>query len=111
MFGDEEEPKEEVNEEGENAEEAAATAARHARMEAARKLKEEKDLKDGKKKSEKAAEKSLIVLDVKPWEADTDMAAVWKLIVAHEIPGLTWGEKFQLEPVAYGMSLPGRQSC
>ena len=42
-------------------------------MEQARKLKEEKDEKDGKAKKEKAkpAEKSLVVLDVKPWEADT----------------------------------------
>jgi hypothetical protein len=44
-------------------------------MENARKLKEEKDAKDGKKKEkkEKPAEKSLIVLDVKPWEANTDL--------------------------------------
>jgi hypothetical protein len=42
-------------------------------MEQARKLKEEKDEKDGKAKKEKQkpAEKSLVVLDVKPWEADT----------------------------------------
>ena len=42
-------------------------------MEQARKLKEEKDAKDGKAKKEKQkpAEKSLVVLDVKPWEADT----------------------------------------
>jgi hypothetical protein len=50
-------------------------------MEAARALKEAKDIKDGKKKGEKADEKSLIVLEVKPWEADTDLGAVWKMIV------------------------------
>ena len=70
MFGGDDE---DLNEEGENATEAAATKARHERMELARKLKEEKDAKDGKvkKDKEKPAEKSLIVLDVKPWEADT----------------------------------------
>jgi translation elongation factor EF-1beta len=72
-------------------------------MAAAAKLKEEKDEKDGKKKKDKAEEKSLIVLDVKPWEADTDLAAVWKLIVAHEINGLTWGAKYELQPVAFGV--------
>ena len=38
----------------------------------------EKDAKDGKVKAakEKPAEKSLIVLDVKPWEADTDLEVI-----------------------------------
>ena len=47
--------------------------ARRERMEQARKLKEQKDAQDGKVKKENAkpAEKSLVVLDVKPWEADT----------------------------------------
>jgi translation elongation factor EF-1beta len=101
MFGGDDD--EELNEDGETAAEAAATKARHARMETARALKEEKDIKDGKKKADKPAEKSLIVLDVKPWEADTDLAAVWRMIVEHKINGLTWGEKFELQPVAFGV--------
>jgi translation elongation factor EF-1beta len=101
MFGGDDD--EELNEEGENAAEAAATAARHARMDAARKLKEDKDAKDGKKKSEKPAEKSLLVLEVKPWEADTDLEMVWNKIKEYTQPGLTWGESFKLEPVAYGI--------
>ena len=38
----------------------------------------EKDAKDGKVKAakEKPAEKSLIVLDVKPWEANTDLEVI-----------------------------------
>ena len=100
MFGDDED---ELNEEGETAAEAAATKARHERMEAARKLKEEKDAKDGKKKAEKAPEKSLLVLDVKPWEADTDLEAVWHKIKEYKQEGLSWGETFKLEPVAYGI--------
>ena len=95
MFGEEDN---ELNEEGEKAAEAAATKARHERMELARKLKEEKDAKDGKvkKDKEKPAEKSLIVLDVKPWEADTDLEAVWKKIISYQQEGLTWGESFKL---------------
>ena len=100
MFGGDDE---ELNEEGETAAEAAATKARHARMQAALKLKEDKDAKDGKKAKDKPAEKSLIVLDVKPWEADTDLTSVWKQVVAKDFPGLTWGEKFELQPVAYGI--------
>ena len=96
MFGDDDD---------EDEEEKAATHARHARMEAARKLKEEKDAKDGKKKEvkEKPAEKSLLVLEVKPWEADTDLKMVWEEIIKYQQDGLTWGESFKLEPVAYGI--------
>ena len=102
MFGGDDDD-EELNEDGENAAEAAATKARQARMEVARKLKEEKDLKDGKKKGEKAVEKSLLVLDVKPWEADTDLEKVWHMIKEYKQEGLAWGESFKLEPVAYGI--------
>jgi translation elongation factor EF-1beta len=102
LFGDDD-----VNDEGETAAEAAATEARHARMEAARKLKEEKEAKDnaGKAKKEKvkAVEKSLVVLEVKPWEADTDLEAVWNLIIQYKQEGLAWGQSFKLEPVAYGI--------
>lgn len=72
-------------------------------MEAARKLKEEKDAKEGKKKKEKDVEKSLVVLEVKPWEADTDLEALWKQIIQYQQEGLTWGQTFKLEPVAYGI--------
>lgn len=85
-------------------EEKAATAARRARMEQARKLKEQADAaKGGKAKKEKEAERSLVVLEVKPWEADTDLEALWKEIIKFEKEGLTWGQTFKLEPVAYGI--------
>jgi len=104
LFGDDDE-EEVLNDDGENAEEAAATKARQARMEAARKLKEEKDAKDGKVKADKAkpVEKSLLVLEVKPWEADTDLEMVWNKIKEYTQEGLAWGETFKLEPVAYGI--------
>ncbi len=91
------------DEDGETAEEREATRARKARMEAARKLKEEKDAKEGKVKKAKEVEKSLVVLEVKPWEADTDLESLWKQIITFEKEGLTWGQTFKLEPVAYGV--------
>jgi elongation factor 1-beta len=85
--------------------EAAAAKARKGRMEAARKLKEEKDARDGvvKKDKVKAVEKSLVVLEVKPWEADTDLKMVWEKICEYKQEGLTWGATFKLEPVAFGI--------
>jgi len=84
-------------------EEKAATKARLERMANARRLKEEKDLKDGKKKSVKEAERSLVVLEVKPWEADTDLVALWTRITEYKQEGLTWGATYKLEPIAYGI--------
>ena len=93
------------DESGDTEEEIAANRARHARMAAAKKLKEDKDAKDGKVKVEKAkpVEKSLVVLDVKPWEADTDLEMVFKQIIQFEKEGLSWGQGFKLEPIAYGI--------
>jgi hypothetical protein len=56
--------------EGDDAEEKAANKARRERMEKALKLKTDADEKAGKVKKEKvkAVEKSLVVLEVKPWE-------------------------------------------
>ncbi len=93
------------NDEADTEEERVANRARHARMEQARKLKEEKDARDGKVKVDKPkpVERSLVVLEVKPWEADTDLEMVWKEICKHEKEGLTWGVSFKLEPIAYGI--------
>ena len=63
-------------EEGDEEEQAAAKARRE-RMAAAAKLKEAADAKAGKKKAEKGVEKSLVVLEVKPWEADTNLEELW----------------------------------
>ena len=84
-------------------EEKAAAKARHERMAMAKKLKDEADAKSGKKKAEKAVERSLVVLEVKPWEADTNLEMVWNLIKERQQEGLNWGETFKLEPVAYGI--------
>jgi translation elongation factor EF-1beta len=44
-----------------------------------------------------------VVLEVKPWEADTNLEEVWKLICKTEQEGLIWGQSYKLEPVAYGI--------
>lgn len=99
MFGDGADDDDE-----ETPEEREATKARQARMALAKKLKDEKDAKDGKgAKKDKPVEKSLVVLEVKPWEADTNLEEVWKMICATEQEGLVWGQTFKLEPVAYGI--------
>jgi elongation factor 1-beta len=96
-----------LDENGETAAERAANAARRERMEKARLMKEEADKKknEGKAKVDKAkpVEKSLIVLDVKPWEADTDLEAAWREIVKFEKDGLAWGQTYKFEPIAYGI--------
>ena len=107
MFANDDEDDEKLDENGETASERAANASRRERMEKARLMKEEADNKknEGKAKAEKSkpVEKSLIVLDVKPWEADTDLEATWKEIIKLEKDGLSWGANFKLEPVAYGI--------
>ncbi len=89
----------------EDEETRAANKARQERMMLAKKLKDEKDAASGKvkKDKEKPIEKSLVVLEVKPWEADTDLKMVWGLIKEFQQEGLTWGETYKLEPVAYGI--------
>ena len=109
MFGDEEEEEEEVwdgtlNADGESAAEVKAAAARRERMDAALKLKQAADAKKEKKVAkEKPPEKSLIVLEVKPWEAETDLKMVWEEICKSEQDGLTWGANHKLEEMAYGI--------
>lgn len=51
----------------------------------------------------KEVEKSLVVLEVKPWEADTDLEAAWKEIIKFQQEGLLWDQTFKLEPVAFGI--------
>jgi|TARA_B110000090_G_C13236548_1_gene390786 translation elongation factor EF-1beta len=104
MFGDNEEDldmEEIVNDMGETRREALEAAPRRARMEQARLAKEKAD---GKKvKKEKPAERSLIALEVKPWEADTDLKMVWNEIKKQTQDGLVWGEAMKLEEMAFGI--------
>lgn len=46
--------------------------------------------------------KSNIILDVKPWDDETDMAAMEKAVRAISTDGLLWGAA-KLVPLAYGI--------
>ena len=60
---------------------------------AAEKLKEERVKAYNEKKGKKPAliAKSSIILDVKPWDDETDMAEMEKLVRSLECDGLLWG--------------------
>ena len=57
------------------------------------------------KKSKKPAliAKSSILLDVKPWDDETDMKEMEKLVRTIEMDGLLWGAS-KLVPVGYGIN-------
>ncbi|CAK1587118.1 unnamed protein product [Parnassius mnemosyne] len=57
------------------------------------------------KKSKKPAliAKSSIILDVKPWDDETDMKEMEKLVRTIEMDGLLWGAS-KLVPVGYGIN-------
>ncbi|CAN0052039.1 unnamed protein product, partial [Discosporangium mesarthrocarpum] len=46
---------------------------------------------------------SQIVLEVKPWEAETDLKELFSKVTKVEIDGLVWGEACNLVPVAFGV--------
>jgi len=72
--------------------------------EAAKKRKEELVQKYHEKKSKKPAliAKSSITLDVKPWDDETDMAEMERLVRTIEMDGLVWGQS-KLVPLAFGI--------
>ncbi|KAJ5067644.1 elongation factor 1-beta [Anaeramoeba ignava] len=65
-----------------------------------------KEAEEAKKKiledlnAKKKQDKSLLVLDVKPWDDETDMKEVEKLVRSITMDGLTWG-KSTIEDVAF----------
>ncbi|BGP18267.1 hypothetical protein JCM10213_007898 [Rhodosporidiobolus nylandii] len=71
----------------------------------AEKLKAERVAAYNAKKANKpkTIAKSLVTLEVKPWDDETDMAAMEAAIRAIEKPGLVWGSS-TLVPVGYGVS-------
>lgn len=72
--------------------------------EAAEKLKQERLAAYEAKKATKAAvvAKSSIVLDVKPWDDETDMSEIERCVRSVEADGLLWGVS-KLVPLAYGI--------
>ncbi|KAE8912508.1 hypothetical protein PF005_g3678 [Phytophthora fragariae] len=83
LFGDDDEE-----------EDVAAKAAAAKRAEAA---------KASKKEKKKPVERSQVVIEVKPWEAETDLEELAAKIKALPVEGLTWGEGHKLVPVAFGI--------
>jgi elongation factor 1-delta len=70
----------------------------------AEKIKEERLKAYAEKKAKKAPliAKSSILLDVKPWDDETDMAAMERAVRSIEMDGLVWGAA-KLVPLAYGI--------
>lgn len=65
----------------------------------------EKRLAEYKKKKEgktKPAAKSIVTMDVKPWDDETDMDELAKGVLAIEMDGLVWGGH-KLVPVGFGI--------
>merc|ERR1712099_204093 len=84
IFGDDDEEEEETEEE--------------------KKIKEERLAAYHEKKATKKAviAKSSLVLDVKPWDDETDMAKMEELVREIKCDGLIWGQS-KLVPLAYGI--------
>ncbi|XP_026069875.1 elongation factor 1-beta [Carassius auratus] len=72
--------------------------------EEATKLKEERLAAYNAKKAKKPAliAKSSILLDVKPWDDETDMAKLEECVRSIQLDGLLWGQS-KLLPVGYGI--------
>jgi len=70
----------------------------------ATKLKEERLAAYAAKKSKKPAliAKSNVILDIKPWDDETDMAEMEKIVRTIVMDGLLWGAS-KLVPLAYGI--------
>ncbi|KAG0676746.1 Elongation factor 1-delta [Pichia californica] len=72
---------------------------------AAEKLKAERIAAYNEKKAAKGAKpaaKSIVTLDVKPWDDETDLNAMLEFVKSIEIEGLTWGGH-QFIPVGFGI--------
>ena len=78
---------------GEDEDDAEAAAAAAAKA------------KDAQKKSKKAAPvaKSILLFEVKPWEAGQDLDALAAKILAIEQDGLLWKTEYKKEPIGYGI--------
>lgn len=85
LFGDD-------DDEPDEAAAAAAKKAAEARAAAAKKTQKPKPV-----------ERSQLVIEIKPWEAETDLLELAKKIREVEIDGLVWGEGQKLAPVAFGI--------
>lgn len=73
--------------------------AENERLKAARVAEYEAKKTAGKPKP---TAKSIVVIDVKPWDDETDMEEIKSFVLALEVDGLVWGtSKFM--PIGYGI--------
>merc|ERR1712025_208648 len=91
-FGDEEDSEEEEEEE----EETEAMKARRLKIEA------EKKKQEAKKNKKPVVGKSEVKFDVKPWDDETDMVELERLVRTIKMEGLVWGFG-ELKDVAFGV--------
>lgn len=56
------------------------------------------------KEKPKVIAKSLILFEVKPYEAETDLDELAKKILAIEMDGLFWKTEYKKEPIAFGVN-------
>jgi len=60
--------------------------------------------KNDKKKPEKV-DKTWLQIEVKPYDTETDLNALWnKIVESVSFESLLWGEKYELKPIAFGIN-------
>merc|ERR1712135_49576 len=98
-------PKKEEEEEEEDDDDFDMFGSDDEEDEEAEKIKQERVAAYAAKKSKKPAliAKSSVLLDVKPWDDETDMKEMESLVRTIEMDGLLWGQA-RLAPIGYGIS-------
>lgn len=86
-------------------EDPEAVKARQARMQAALEKKKQKDKEKESKgiKKEQVIAKSLILLDIKVFEADQDLKKLYEKIKEINMEGLEWKQDYKTPVIAFGI--------
>ena len=95
---EEEEEEEDLFGDDDDDEDDEAAAAMEAKIRA------EAEKKKAEKEANKKVEKSLMVINVKPYDEETDLKALFKKIQETEVKGCKWSETCNILPLAYGIS-------
>lgn len=81
--------------------EAADEAPKESRAEMLARLKKEAEVRTSQKE---AKQRTLVAIEIKPWDVEQDLMALWKKITTTVTQdGLKWGENCNLADVAYGI--------
>ena len=67
------------------------------------KIRAEAEKKKAEKEANKKVEKSLMVINIKPYDEETDLKALFKKIQATQVKGCKWSETCNICPLAYGI--------